>query len=87
MHNCMLFFTGKCGVPMGIHESFSLQFEQSTILQVSQKKKQLLPWLLEGPEHMWPEVIFQSDIQFLGIQRKFLAISFIGPQATMIRIK
>ena len=36
---------------------------------------------------MRPEVIFQSYIQFLGIHRKFLAISFMGPQATMIRIK
>ena len=50
------------------------------------------PWLLEGPEYMRPKLIFQSDIriilvQFLGIQSQFLAISFLGPQTTMIRIK
>ena len=50
------------------------------------------PWLLEGPEYMRLKLIFQSDIhiilvQFLGIQTQFLAISFLGPQTTMIRIK
>ena len=52
----------------------------------------LRPWLLEGPEYMRPKLIFQSDIciilvQFLGIQSQFLAISFLGPQTTIIRIK
>ena len=49
-------------------------------------------WLLEGPEYMRPKLIFQSDIciilvQFLGIQNQFLAITFLGPQATMIKVK
>ena len=49
-------------------------------------------WLLEGPEYMRPKLIFQSDIciilvQFLGIQSQFLAISFLSPQTTIIRIK
>ena len=61
--------------------------QQMTIFSVS-----LRPWLLEGPEYMRPKLIFQSDIriilvQFLGIQSQFLAISFLGPQTTMIRIK
>ena len=48
--------------------------------------------LLEGPEYIRPKLIFQSDIriilvQFLGIQSQFLAIRFLGPQTTMIRIK
>ena len=52
----------------------------------------MAPWLLEGPEYMRPKLIFQSDIciilvQFFGIQSQFLAISFLGPQTTMIRIK
>ena len=55
-------------------------------------KTLIKPWLLEGPEYMRPKLIFQSDIriilvQFLGIQSQFSAISFLGPQTTMIGIK
>ena len=56
------------------------------------EKLTVKPWLLEGPEYMRPKLIFQSDIciilvQFLGIQSQFLAISFLSPQTTIIRIK
>ena len=44
-------------------------------------------WLVEGPEYMRPKVILQSDIRFLGIQSQSLAISFLGYQTTMIRMK
>ena len=44
-------------------------------------------WLVEGLEYLRPTVIFQLDIQLLGIQSQFFAINFLGPQTTMIRIK
>ena len=47
----------------------------------------MVSWLVEGPEYMRPKVILQSDIRFLGIQSQFLAISFLGSQTTMIRMK